>query len=166
MAVAADVRASVRRIDSSITITGATSLDAILSEQLVSRRVTANVIGGFAAAALALAALGLYGLLSLFVSGRMREIGVRLAIGASPASVARRIVVDSLQTAGAGVLLGVALALTAGRLIQHLLVGVSPHDPATLVAVGGALLAIGMSAAVAPARRAARIDPVTILRAE
>lgn len=166
LAVAADVRAAIRRADAAITVTRPTSLETILAEQLVPRRVTTDVIGAFAIAALALAALGMYGLLAVLVGSRTREIGVRLAIGASPGAVAQQVVGESLRNAGAGIVLGCALALVAGRLVQSLLVGVSVRDPMTLGAVAAVLLAVAACAAVVPARRAARTDPVEALRAE
>jgi predicted permease len=165
-AITPDILAVIRSTDSGITFNDPTTLAAILDDQLVSRRITTEVIGGFAAAALALAALGMYGLLAVLVGSRRREIGVRLAMGASPTLVARAVVGDSLRSALAGVGLGAALALVSGRLIQSFLVGVSAADPITLGIVGGLLLAVGVCAALVPARRAARIDPVEALRTE
>jgi predicted permease len=163
---AADVRAAVRSANGAATFTHATSLDRILADQLAERRVTTGVIGAFASAALVLAALGMYGLLAVLVGGRTREIGVRLAIGAPPAAVARQVVRESLGNAVAGIAIGSVLALAAGSLLQSLLVGVSARDPATLATVAGLLVAVAAAAAFLPARRAARIDPVTALRAE
>ena len=164
--MASTIRTAIRLHDAAITVSRPTSLEAILAEQLVSRRVTTEVIGGLAAAALALAALGMYALLAVLVGSRTREIGVRLAIGASPRSVAWRIIVDSLTSAAAGVASGCVLALAAGRLLQGLLVDVSPRDPLTLAMVSAVLLMVATGAALIPARRAARIDPVEALRTE
>jgi putative ABC transport system permease protein len=161
-----DIRAAVRSANAAITFTHATSLERILGDQLGERRVTAGVIGGFAVAALVLAALGMYGLLAVLVGGRTREIGVRLAIGAPPGLVAREVVGESLGNAVAGIAIGSVLALATGSLLQGLLVGVSSRDPATLGAVAAMLLAVAAVAAFVPARRAARIDPVIALRAE
>lgn len=166
LAIAADVRTALRESDSAITFDRPTSLDAILSEQLVPRRVTTDVIGGFAMVALGLAALGIYGLLVVVLGSRTREIGLRLAIGASPAGVARRVIADSVRNAAIGIALGCVLALMAGRLVQSLLVGVSARDPVTLAVVVSTLLLVSVAAALLPARRAARIDPVDALRAE
>jgi putative ABC transport system permease protein len=161
-----DIRAAVRSASGAITFTHATSLERILGDQLGERRVTTGVIGGFAVAALVLAALGMYGLLAVLVGGRTREIGVRLAIGAPPGLVARQVVRESLGNAVAGIAIGSVLALAAGSLLQGLLVGVSSRDPVTLGVVAAVLLAVAVGAAFVPARRAARIDPVIALRAE
>ncbi len=166
LAVAADVRSALKETDASATFNNATSLELILSDHLAQRRVTTDVIGGFAMAALALAALGMYGLLAMLVGSRTREIGVRLAIGASPVSLARHVVGDGLRSAVAGIAIGCLLALAAGSLLQSLLVGVSGHDPFTLAAVAGVLLAVVLVAALIPASRAARVDPLEALRAE
>ena len=166
LAAAADVRSAVRAADAATTFTHPTSLERILAGQLAQRRVTTDVIGGFAAAALSLAALGMYGLVAMLAGGRTREIGVRLAIGATPASVARHVVGESLGNAVAGIAIGCLIALAAGTLIQSLLVDVSAHDPATLGLVAAVLLVVAVVAALVPAIRAARIDPVAALRAE
>lgn len=164
--VAASVRSATRAVDAAITVSNPTSLLALLGDQLVARRVTTQVTSGFALAALALAALGMYGVLSIMVTGRCREIGVRVALGASPAAVARGVVGDSLRTSAAGLAAGVVMALVAGRLIESQLVGVSGRDPATLAGVIVILLALAALAAAAPARRAARVDPIVALRAD
>jgi putative ABC transport system permease protein len=166
LAAASDVRAALREVDPAITINRPTSLDAILGEQLAPRRLTTDLISGFGAAALTLAALGIYGLLAVLVGSRTREIGVRLAMGASPSSVARHVVRDSLVTAAVGIVLGSALALATGRLLESLLVGVSGRDPLTLGVVAAVLISVALAAALLPARRAASVDPVTALRAE
>jgi putative ABC transport system permease protein len=166
LALAADVRTVVRAVEPGATMAAPQSLSGILRDQLVTRRATTDVFGGFAAAALVLAALGLYGLTAGVVSSRTREIGVRLALGATPGAVARHVVDDSLITAGAGVAVGLVLALGAGRLIQGLLVGVGSRDPVTLAVVAATLLIVAALAAVLPARRAASVDPATVLRGE
>ncbi|HSK08077.1 MAG TPA: ADOP family duplicated permease, partial [Vicinamibacterales bacterium] len=166
LAVAAAVRSAVRGIDRGITFNRATTMERILSEQLVGRRMTTSVIGGLAGAALALAALGLYGLLAVLVAGRTREIGIRLALGASPHRVARGVLRESLQNTIAGAAIGVVLAIAAGRFVQSLLVGVSPADPWTLATVAATLIGVSVLAALGPALRAARVEPVEALRAE
>ena len=166
MAITADVRAAIRETDPTVTFDHVTSLEAILADQLAARRVTTDVIGGFAAVALALAALGVYGLIAVVVGSRTREIGVRLAIGASPASVVRQVLVNSMRNTAIGVSLGCLLAIATGRFVQSLLVDVSASDPATLAVVAVGLVTVSFAAALLPARRAGRVDPVAALRAE
>src|SRR5829696_9070175 len=113
----------------------ASLVSSILADQLVTRRATTHVIDGFAAGSLSLAALGLYGLLALLVSARTRETGIRLALGSSPQLEAWRVARECVTSAGGGVACGIGLALLSGRLVQSLLVGVSPRDPVTLMAV-------------------------------
>lgn len=163
--LAQPARDAVRRIDPAVPVATMTTLSAILAEQLVTRRSTTHVIDGFAAGSLALAALGLYGLLALLVASRTREIGIRLALGSSPSVEALRVVRECLASAGAGVMAGVVLALPCGRLVRSLLVGVSPYDPTTLTAVAAAMLVVGIAAALLPAWRTARVDPARALRA-
>jgi predicted permease len=164
--LAADVRSAIHLIDRAITFSRPTSLDRILAEQLAGRRVTTGVIGGFAGAALGLAGLGLYGLLAVLVASRSREIGVRLALGASPRGVAWSVFHESVLSTAVGVAIGSILAFAAGRLIDDLLVGVSASDPLTLATVAATLFAVSITAAFGPARRAARMDPAEALRAE
>ena len=164
--VAGDLRAALYAHDSRVTFDRALPLDAILATQLMPRRATTAVIGGFAMVALSLAALGTYGLLSLLVGSRKHEIGIRLAIGASPASLARRVVLDSLRTAAVGVALGSVLSLASVRVIDHLLVGVSRNDVPTLALSMSLLLTLAAAGAILPALRAARTDPAIVLRSE
>ncbi len=166
IAIAGSIRSALRELDPAITVSRVASLEGLLSDQLVTRRVTAKVVGGFAVAALLLAALGMYGLLAMLVAGRVREIGVRLALGATPAVVATSVLRDSVQSAAAGVAIGCALAWGGGRLIQGMLVGVTAGDPLTLAGVAVLLLAVAALAAGIPARRAARVEPIAALRAE
>jgi putative ABC transport system permease protein len=162
--VAPTVRDVVRRFDPGVPLDGITTLSDILAAQLVTRRVTTHVIDGFAAGALALAALGLYGLLALLVAGRRRDTGIRLALGSSPFVEAARVVRDCVSSTAIGAACGLVLALIAARLLRTLLVGVSPRDVATLVGVSAATLGVSLAAAVIPAWRAAHVDPATVLR--
>jgi predicted permease len=166
LALAPGIRAALRAHDAGITVDRITTIESILGEQLAARRTTAGTIGGFAAGALALAALGMYGLLTVAVGSRRREIGIRLAVGASPASVGRQIIGHALQNAVMGVVLGVALALMTGRLLRGLLFGVSAHDPVLLGFAAAVLLTTAACAAVLPAIRAGRLDPLMVLRSE
>ena len=165
-ALAGAARAAVQRFDAQVPVGTLSPLMSILSDQLVARRVTTHVIDGFAAAALSLAGLGLYGLLALLVSGRRRETGIRLALGSSPSLEAGRVMRECMSSTAIGLAAGLALALSLGRLVESLLVDVSARDVSTLVIVSGTMLAVALTAAALPAWRAARIDPSSVLRAD
>ena len=160
------IREAIRRAEPDATMGRIVALETVLSEQMVTRRVTVDVIGGFALAAVALAALGLYGLMAVTVAAGRREMGVRLALGASPADVARAVVAQSLRHAALGVAVGCMMAIAAGRFVQHLLVDVSAYDPRTLSMIAAVMLLTAVAAAAVPAIRAARIDPVSTLRSD
>jgi ABC-type antimicrobial peptide transport system permease subunit len=120
----------------------------------------------FAATGLGLAALGVYGLLSYTVARRTRELGIRMALGATPSSVRRLVVGNGLRLAGLGLVFGLGGAWGATRLLRGLLYGIGPADPGTYVAVALFLASVAIGASVLPARRATRIDPALSLRAE
>ena len=129
-------------------------------------RLTVMLLGIFSALALLLAGVGLYGVLSYTVGQRTREIGIRMALGATPRSVVDLVVQHGLRLAGLGLLIGLAAALGLARFLQSSLYEVSPFDPVSFVAVALVLSAIGALACWLPARRATRVDPVEALRAE
>src|SRR5207302_11010612 len=118
----------------------------------------------FAGLAVALAAIGIYGVVHYAVAERTREIGVRIALGATPGEVLRLIVLQGMRLPVAGILLGLGAASGLTRVMAHLLFGVAPTDPVTFAAVAGGLVAASLVACVLPARRAARTDPVIALR--
>ena len=156
--------------DAATTFTHPTSLEHILADQLAQRRVTTDVIGGFATAALVLAALGMYGLVAMLVGGRTREIGIRLAVGATPGSVARQVVGDSVLNAVAGIAIGSLLALVAGALIRSLLVDVSARGSDDARRRGLRCCSSSLRGRGAGSRRSGggsrKIDPWQALRAE
>lgn len=162
--LAAAARGAIRQFDPGVPVDTMRTLASILDEQLVTRRATTHVIDGFAAGALSLAALGLYGLLALLVAGRTRETGVRLALGSSPRIEAARVLRECSANAAMGIACGLALAFVCGRLVRSLLVGITSGDPATFVAVSVAMLLVALAAGALPAWRAARVDPATALR--
>jgi ABC-type antimicrobial peptide transport system permease subunit len=147
-------------------LTAITPMDQVLAESMAQQRMSALLIGIFALAALSLAVLGLYGVISFGVARRAREIGIRLALGAGPASVLGQVLWEGTTMSLAGVAVGVAGAAALGRLLATLVYGVSPTDPATLFAVSATLVAVTLVASLVPARRAMRVDPVTALREE
>jgi putative ABC transport system permease protein len=124
------------------------------------------LLGAFAGIALLLSAVGLYGMLAYDVTQRTREIGIRAAIGAQPAHVRSLVLGSGLRLAGAGLLLGVAGALALTRFLASQLYGVSPRDPVALVLAFLGLAVISLVSSYLPARRAARIDPVSALRTD
>jgi predicted permease len=140
------------------------TLPDLIAARLVTPRFNLLLIGAFAALALLMAVVGLYGLVSFLVTLRLRELAVRIALGASGGSVRREVLATSLGLAGAGTVIGLAGAIGLGRLLRSLLAGVSPLDPITLVVVPLVLFTCVLLASWAPARRACRADPMLLLR--
>jgi ABC-type antimicrobial peptide transport system permease subunit len=133
---------------------------------LRAHRFRAALMVSLGGLALLLAVIGIYGVVAHTVIRRTREIGIRMALGEASLDVQRRVVTDAMRVASIGIALGVVLALLAGKWLTVFLVGVSPRDPAMLVGSALGLAAVVCCAAFGPARRAARVDPVTALRAE
>jgi len=141
-------------------------MEDYLAGPMAQPRMSAILLSGFALVALLLAAIGLYGVLASAVGERTRELGVRSALGATPAQLRREVLGEALAVCWAGVVVGVAGALAASRLLTALLYEVSPTDPAALLGACALLLGVAVAAAYLPARRATRIDPARALRAE
>jgi putative ABC transport system permease protein len=164
--IASTVRTSVNAIDPELAVFNVRTMATLIDTNSAQPRVTAWLFGMFAALALLLAAIGVYGVLAYLVTQRTREIGVRLALGAKPASVLRLVVGHSLRLSVTGIVIGAIGALLAGPALESQLFGVRPRDPVTLAAVTVGLLAIALLASYVPARRATRVNPLTALRAE
>ena len=161
---------AVRQVDPDIPMTLTGSVSAVgtvdIAGGLASRRFDVWLLGSFAAAALLLAAIGIYGLLAYAVGQRRRELGIRLALGASRGDVMSQVVGDGIRLAVAGIVIGVVIALAITRLLSALLYGVGASDPMTFVGVVALLALVSLVASYLPARRAARVDPMVALRYE
>ncbi|RPJ81006.1 MAG: FtsX-like permease family protein, partial [Acidobacteria bacterium] len=165
-AAASSLRTAVREADPSLAVFGIEPLTETLSRSVSTRRFTMLLIGLFALVALALAAVGIHGVLSYAVALRTREIGVRLALGAGAGRLVRQVVREGMVLAVSGLALGLAGALALTRVLATILFGVSPTDPFTFATVSLFLVLVALAACAVPAWRAARIDPVVALRAE
>ncbi|HUR21823.1 MAG TPA: ABC transporter permease [Vicinamibacterales bacterium] len=159
-----DLPAIVRRIDSAASLSAVTTLTRELADQQLTRTLTTNLVGGFAALSLLLASVGLHGLLTLIVTGRRREIGVRLALGATRQSVAGMVIRESVRPIVIGLGTGLLLAQLASDSVRALLVDVTATDPWSLIGVTAFMLTVGFAAAAIPARQATRVDPAHTLR--
>jgi len=166
LALAAPLAALVRELDPTLPLFAIQTLDEHVTAATVQQRLAQALLLGFAALALLLAGVGLYGLLAYAVGQRTREIGLRMALGGRPADIARLVLGQGLGLVGLGLLLGSAGALAASRGLAALLVGVSPSDPLTFAIVLAVLSATGLAACALPARRATRIDPAVALRCQ
>jgi predicted permease len=165
-AAADAIRDAVRIADPNLPLYGVKGMDMLLQDSLAPRRFVIRLLSVFAAMALFLAALGLYGVLAHAVTQRTREIGVRLALGAQRRSVMRLVVGQGLRLAGIGVAIGVAAAVLFGRLVENQLFEVRASDPLTITVMASALMAAALAASWLPARRAMRADPAVSLRYE
>ncbi len=154
----------VHGLDPQVPVQEIRSMREVIEETLVSERFRALLLQVFAAAALALACVGIYSVLSYLVRGRRREIGIRSALGASTRDVVRMVLIEGMKPAILGVVVGAVSALFAARLLETLVFGVKASDPVTLAIVAGALLLVSAAASLLPAWRASKLDPATVLR--
>ena len=164
--LAAPLRAAVASIDRNVPVAGISTLGEMVSDSIEQPRFFAVLSVSFALVALVLAAIGIYGVMAYAVAQRTTEIGVRMALGATPSEVFRLVVGDGLKLTGIGVALGIGASLIVARWLTTLLFDVRPGDPWTLAATAGVLLSVAALACYLPARRATRVDPMVALRAE
>jgi ABC-type antimicrobial peptide transport system permease subunit len=156
--------AAVHALDPQLPVQQIRTMNEVIEETLVSERFRALLLEIFAAVALTLASVGIYSVLSYLVRGRSREIGIRTALGAATGDVLRMVLVEGLKPTLIGIALGTMGALVAARLLEKLVYGVKASDPLTLAVVATSLLGVSVAASLLPAWRAARLDPVTVLR--
>ena len=160
------LRAAIARVDKGQVVESVKTIDELKAESWAVDRLRSGVLGIFAAIALALAAIGIFGVISYSVVQRTQEIGIRAALGATPASLVALMVSGGMARVAVGLAVGSIAAFGTTRLLSSVLFGVGPSDPVTLIATLGVLAAVAMLACYLPARRAARIDPLDALRAE
>jgi ABC-type antimicrobial peptide transport system permease subunit len=160
------VRQIVRETDPSLAITSLQAMTDIMRTSIAPARASMLLLVLFAGIAMAMAAVGVFGVMSYAVSMRSREMGIRMALGARPSEVRRMVVAEGMKQALLGVALGVGGAIWLTRMMTTLLFGVAPGDPLTLAAAAILLLATAAIACYLPARRATTVDPLIVLRTE
>ncbi|HEX3644634.1 MAG TPA: ABC transporter permease [Vicinamibacterales bacterium] len=160
------VRAAVQEVDRELPITRVETMDASLADSVSTERLLTWLLFAFAAVALLMAAVGLYGVIAYTVTQRTQEIGVRIALGADPSAVVRLVAAEGLRLTAAGMIAGTLAAAVVSRTMRGMLFDVSPADPLTYGAVLVIFTATACAALIVPARRALRVDPLTALRAE
>ena len=164
MSLAPALRAAVRSMDPNLPVSEVRTMERVTTEALSERSFTTALLASFAALALALAAIGIYGTISLMVTERRQEIGIRMALGARRAAIVSLVLRQGLMMTLAGVALGLAGAVFLTRLLERLLYGVTRLDLPTFAAVPAFLAIVALIACVNPARRAAALDPIETLR--
>jgi predicted permease len=165
-AVMGYVRRAVEEIDPREVVYNVRTMDEVVSSSFAARRLSMILLNVFAALALVLACVGIYGVISYLVGQRSHEIGVRVALGAQPSDVLRLVIGQGVRMALIGVVIGIGAALGLTRLMVNQLFGVSARDPLTFAGVAVLLILVGVAACFIPARRAMRVDPIVALRCE
>jgi putative ABC transport system permease protein len=165
-ALAEPLRREVQAVDPTLPVFGVRTLESVVTDSLAARRFAMLLLAFFAATAMILASIGIYGVMAYYVTQRMREIGIRIALGAGPQEVINLVVGRGVWLTATGIGIGIVGAALLTRSLQSLVFGVKPFDPATLVTGAVVLVAVGAAACFVPARRAMRVDPVMVLRAE
>jgi putative ABC transport system permease protein len=161
-----NLRSVVRELEPLATVDNVATMEQLLSNSLARPRLYAVLLGIFAAVAVALTAIGIYGVMAYSVAQRTREIGIRMALGARPGAVMSLVLKQSVVVTAIGIAIGVAAAMALTRYLAGMLFGLTPLDPATFIVVSLASAAVATLASYAPARRATRVDPLVALRCE
>jgi len=165
-AVEEQIRGAMRAVDPDLPLDRLRQLRDIVNVSVARPRFYMSLIASFAIIAVVLAAVGIYGVISYTVSQRSRELGIRIALGASGPKVMAHVLRPGLALTASGVGIGIVASLALTRLIASLLFGVTPVDPLTFGAVTAVLLGVAVAACVVPARRASRVDPLVAMRSE
>jgi putative ABC transport system permease protein len=165
-AVMGYIRRAVQEMDAREVVYNVRTMDEVVSSSFAARRLSMILLSMFAGLALALACVGIYGVISYLVGQRRHEIGVRMALGAQDSDVMRLVIGHGARMALLGVGIGTGAALGLTRLMANQLFGVSAHDPLTFAVVGVLLMIVAVAACYVPARRAMRVDPMVALRCE
>jgi putative ABC transport system permease protein len=166
MSFAASVRNAIWSVDKDQTVADIDTMDHIVAEAVARQRFSMLLLGLFAALALLLASVGIYGVMSYSVAQRTHEIGIRMALGARRADVLQMTVRQGLRLVSVGMILGLAAAFLLTRVLASLLFGISATDPLTFVGISLVLLAVAILASYVPALRATKVDPIVALRAQ
>jgi predicted permease len=161
-----EVRRAVGAFDANLPLANMGTMDELVSKSVGAERAQATLMGAFAALALVLALIGVYGVTSHVVAARTSEIGLRMTLGAKPFDILRDLLFEGVRHAGAGLLIGIGAGVALMKLGTAVLYEVQPWDPLTLAAVAAIVLAAAVAACLVPARRAMRVDPVTAIRQE
>jgi ABC-type antimicrobial peptide transport system permease subunit len=164
--LASGLREAIWSVDHGVPVFDIRTLDQIVSRSLTTRRFAAALLSSFAILALAMAVIGLYGVLSYAVAQRTSELGVRFALGATPGEVLRLVLGDGLRLTAIGVVIGGLLGAAAARAMARLLFGIQTFDVAAFAIAAAALMVVALIASYVPARRASRVDPMVALRHE
>jgi ABC-type lipoprotein release transport system permease subunit len=165
-ALSQTIHRTVRNVDAAIPIVRLRSMEEVFAESIRLPRLLAELLGGFAALALLLAAVGIYGVLSYIVAARRREMGIRMALGARRSAVVAQVMKQGLVLVGIGIIAGAACAFGLNQWLTSLLFGVTPTDTSTIVTVIATILFAAAIACGVPAWRASRLDPNVALRVE
>jgi putative ABC transport system permease protein len=163
---AAPIRAALQQIDPDLPVARVTTMETIERDSLGSRRFPMMLLGAFGAVALALAIVGVYGVVSYLVAQRTREIGIRVALGAQRGQVLRLVLLGAMRPVAAGLVVGTVGAIFAARLLGTLLYSVTPGDPAVVAGIALMLAVAAIAASLVPGARATRVDPITVLKVE
>jgi putative ABC transport system permease protein len=162
--LAGPLQQAMRDLDPNLALTGVATVEDLVTSSLATPRYLSVLVGTFAAAALLLSLVGIYGVMTYFVQQHRRDIGIRLALGGDPSQVGRLVIGQGLTVVAIGVLLGLGTTFFTSKIISSVLFGVTATDPRTMAMVPGVLMAAALVACAVPARRAARVDPAEVLR--